>query len=26
MELLERWIMESYKAVAPKTLGATVAD
>jgi predicted DNA-binding protein (MmcQ/YjbR family) len=26
MELLERWIVESYKAVAPKKLGATVAD
>ena len=25
MELLQRWIVESYKAVAPKKLAATVA-
>jgi predicted DNA-binding protein (MmcQ/YjbR family) len=26
MELLQRWIVESYKAVAPKKLAATVAE
>ena len=26
LELLERWIVESYKAVAPKKLGKMVAD
>ena len=26
LELLERWIVESYKAVAPKKLGNTVAE
>ena len=26
LELLQRWIVESYKAVAPKKLGATIAD
>ena len=26
MELLQRWIVESYKAIAPKKLGTMVAD
>jgi predicted DNA-binding protein (MmcQ/YjbR family) len=26
LELLKRWIIESYKAIAPKKLGAMVAD
>jgi predicted DNA-binding protein (MmcQ/YjbR family) len=26
LDLLKRWIAESYRAVAPKKLGATVAD
>ena len=26
LDLLKRWIAESYRAVAPKRLGATIAD